>query len=712
MKRKFSIQITILVSFLMVLMLSCGSIIYYNYIKTTESFMEDVESDIQIKTNMILNDTQNYLLPAKITTQFMAWFSQSETNVLDAIDDITMQAMKMLELYPQIAGFFSGDSAGDFVAVRFVGEDATYPYGEKLPLPKNARYEVRIINRHSGLVTEFHKYLDKNGRVVALQERPRATEYFDPRHRPWYRGAEDTKKPYWSDPYIFLLSQKVGVTAATPVVNEEGKVKIVISADITMDAISDLLTQHKIGKTGFAFIFNPQGEIVGYPNIHKLGNSIKTSLPTFKDTKNPILIDAFKYYQKTKKMRFLISNEGMDYLIRFKEFGEKFEKTWLIGFIVPKKELTGPIDDITKLMMIFSLIVFLLSGLLIYIISKNIARPITRAADAMSAIARFEIDESDIQSSYFSEIQKMNRALMHMKQSLRDFSRFVPKAVVTKLIESGSGAKIGGRKRNITLMFTDIENFTTISEKMSSEKLIVHLSDYLNQLTHIIQENNGTIDKYIGDAIMTFWGAPVDDPKHPLLACKAALACKKRLEELNKTWELDGKPPLYTRFGIHTGDAIVGNVGSEDRLNYSAFGDSVNLGARLEGINKYYHTEIIISHETYKNVRHKFICRPLDMVAVKGKNIAVAIYELLYEVSEDQNKKLDMEVAQEFARMTKEAFALYLEKDWDGAIKKYTELKKKYPKDYMPDLFIDRCKAFKASPPDDSWQGVAVMTEK
>lgn len=696
----------------MVLMLSCGSIIYYNYIKTTESFMEDVESDIQIKTNMILNDTQNYLLPAKITTQFMAWFSQSESNVLDALDDITVQAMKMLELYPQIAGFFSGDSAGDFVAVRFVDQDATYPYGEKLPLPKNARYEVRIINRHSGLVTEFHKYLDKKGRVVALQERPRSTEYFDPRHRPWYRGAEDTKRPYWSDPYIFLLSQKVGVTAATPVVNEEGKVKIVISADITMDAISDLLTQHTIGKTGFAFIFNPQGEIVGYPNIHKLGNSVKTNLPTFKDTKNSVLIDAFKYYQKTKKMRFLISNEGIDYLIRFKEFGEKFEKTWLIGFIVPKKELTGPIDDITELMMIFSLIIFILSGLLIYIISKNIARPITRAADAMSAIARFEIDESDIKPSYFSEIQKMNKALMHMKQSLRDFSRFVPKAVVTKLIESGSGARIGGRKRNITLMFTDIENFTTISEKMSSEKLIVHLSDYLNQLTHIIQDNNGTIDKYIGDAIMTFWGAPVDDPKHPLLACKTALACKKRLEELNKTWELDGKPPLFTRFGIHTGYAIVGNVGSEDRLNYSAFGDSVNLAARLEGINKYYHTEILISHETYKNVRHKFICRPLDMVAVKGKNIAVVIYELLYEISEDQNKKLDMEVAQEFARMTKEAFALYLEKDWDGSIKKYTELKKKYPKDYMPDLFIDRCKAFKASPPDDSWQGVAVMTEK
>lgn len=693
-------------------MFSCGSIIYYNYIKTTDSFMEDVEADIQIKTEMILSDTQNYLLPAKITTQFMAWFSQSETNVLDAIDDITMQAMKMLELYPQISGFFSGDSEGDFVAVRLVGEDAAYPYGEKLPLPKNVRYEVRVINRHSGVTTEFHKFLDKKGRVVALQERPRSTEYFDPRHRPWYRGAEDTKKPYWSDPYMFLLSQKVGVTAATPVINEEGKVKIVISADITMDAISHLLTQHTIGKTGFAFIFNPHGEVVGYPNIHKLDNSVKTTLPTFKDTKNKILIEAFKHYQKTNKKRFILSSEGVEFLIRFKEFGEKFEKKWLIGFMVPKKELTGAIDDITELMMIFSLVILTLSGVLIYIISRNIARPITRASNAMTSIARFEIDESDIKPSYFSEIQSMNKALMHMKQSLRDFSRFVPKAVVTKLIESGSGAKIGGRKRNITLMFTDIEGFTTISEKMSSEKLIVHLSDYLNQLTHIIQDNNGTIDKYIGDAIMTFWGAPMEDPKHPLLACKTALACKARLEELNKTWELDGKPALYTRFGIHTGDAIVGNVGSEDRLNYSAFGDSVNLGARLESINKYYHTEIIISHETYKNVRHKFICRPLDMVTVKGKHISVAIYELLFEISEDQNKKLDMEVAQEFARMTKEAFALYLEQNWDGAIEKYTELKKKYPKDYIPDLFLERCKEFKASPPGESWQGVAVMTEK
>tara|TARA_R110002095_G_scaffold22118_4_gene23901 strand:+ start:1342 stop:3432 length:2091 start_codon:yes stop_codon:yes gene_type:complete len=696
----------------MVLIVACGSIIYYNYVKTTESFMEDVESDIQKSTNIILSNTQNYLLPAKITTQFIAWFSKTETNVLDAVDDITLQAMKMLELYPQIAGFFSGDYQGDFVAVRPVEKDANYPYGEKKPLPKSAKYEIRTINRHSGVITEFHKYLDRKGRVVALQERPRSTEYYDPRHRPWYRGAEDTKGPYWSDPYIFLLSQKVGVTAATPIFGNDGKVKIVISADITMGAISELLTKHKIGKTGFVFILTPQGEVVGYPNIGKINNSIKTTLPTYKDTKNPVLIEAFKYYQKTNEPKFLLPHKGITYLVRFKKFGEKFEKKWLIGFIVPKKELTRAVDDITQLMMIFSLIILALSGVLIYIISRNIARPITQAANTMTSIARFEIDESDIKPSYFTEIQKMNKALTHMKQSLRDFSRFVPKAVVTKLIESGSGAKIGGRKRNITLMFTDIENFTTISERMSSEKLIVHLSDYLNQLTHIIQQYNGTIDKYIGDAIMTFWGAPVDDPQHPILACKTALACKDRLEELNKTWELDGKPALYTRFGIHTGDAIVGNVGSEDRLNYSAFGDSVNLGARLESINKYYHTEIIISHETYKNVRHKFICRPLDIVAVKGKNIGIAIYELLSEISEDQNKKLDMEAAQEFAGLTKEAFNLYLEQEWDKAIAKYTELKRKHPKDTIPELFMARCKAFKASPPGEDWQGVAIMTEK
>ncbi len=712
MKQKFSIQVTILISFLTVLMIACGSIIYYNYFKTSESFMEDLEADIDRATQTIVSNTESYLLPAKISTQFIAWFSKNENNVLDSADDITLQATKLLDLYPQIAGFYNGDAQGNFLAIKRVDAGTTYPYGEKRPLPKNARYEVRIINRNTGIATEFRKYLDKDARVVALQERPRASEYFDARHRPWYRGAEETKGPYWSDPYIFLLSQKVGITASTPVLSKIGKTKLVISADITMHAISELMTRHKIGKTGITFIINQKGELVGYPGLSDIDNTIKTTLPTYKDTRNPVLIEAYKYHKKSGKYNFDLNYDGVTYLIRLKEIAKKLDKKWIIGFIVPERELTGTVTDMTELMMIFSFLIVAFSAFLIFLISKNIAAPIRKAANTMASIAKFEINDTEIKDSNFSEIQLMNTALRNMQQSLRDFSKFVPKAVVSKLMESGSGATIGGRKRNISLMFTDIQGFTTISEKMSSEKLIIHLSDYLNQLTYIIQKNKGTIDKYIGDAIMTFWGAPLDDPNHPIDACKAALACKEKLEELNKTWVLDGKPALYTRFGIHTGDAIVGNVGSEDRLNYSAFGDGVNLAARLEGINKYYGTTITISHETYKNVRHKFICRPMDIVAVKGKKEGVPIYELLVELSEEHNKKLDIEVAQTVVDITTDAFNFYLSQEWDKAIKKYQDLKKLSSKDNLPDIFIERCKAFKKSPPGENWKGICVMKEK
>ncbi len=712
MKKHFSIQVTILVSFLLVLIIACGSIIFYNYSKTSDSFMAELEEDINQSKKTIILNTESYLTPAKVATQFVAWFSKNENNVLDAAENITLQSMKLLDLYPQISGFYTGDSQGNVLAIKRVKKDDTYPYGKKLKLPASARYEVRTINRSTGLVTEFRRYLDKNSRIVALQERPRATEYFDPRHRPWYRGAQETKKSYWSDPYIFLLSQNIGVTAATPNLSRTGKVQFVVSADITMGAISELMTRSKIGKTGITFILNQKGELVGYPGLKDLENTDKTTLPTYKDTKNPVLINAYKYHKKTGLYNFALKHDGTDYLVRLKKFGENFDKKWLIGFIVPEGELTGAVDDMTQLMMIFSGIIVLLSALFIFIISKNITAPIRKAANTMASIARFEISEEKIKDSRFSEIQQMNKALRNMKQSLRDFSKFVPKAIVMKLMTSGSGATIGGRKRHISLLFTDIKGFTSISEKMSSEKLIVHLSDYLNELTLIIQENSGTIDKYIGDAIMSFWGAPTEDPDHPLQACRTALLCKIKLEELNKTWLLDGKPPLYTRFGIHTGDAIVGNVGSEDRLNYSAFGDGVNLAARLEGINKYYGTDITISHETYKNVRHKFICRPTDVVAVKGKEEGVPIYELLLELSDDHNKKLDIEAAQAIANLTAEAFNFYLAQDWSKAIKKYQELKKLSPKDALPDLFIKRCKSFKKSPPGTNWNGIYIMKEK
>jgi adenylate cyclase len=327
-------------------------------------------------------------------------------------------------------------------------------------------------------------------------------------------------------------------------------------------------------------------------------------------------------------------------------------------------------------------------------------------------IGNFEIDVSSGIKSHFYEIELMNHALETMKRSLRDFGRFVPKAVVRKLIESGEGAELGGKKMNITCMFSDVQNFTGISEKMSSEKLALHISDYFDQLTQIVLEEQGTIDKYIGDSIMAFWGAPLEDHNHPAHACRTVLNCTKKLVELNKNWALEGKPVMLTRFGVHTGDAVVGNVGSKDRLNYSAFGDTINLASRLEGANKQYHTYMMISHETYKEVRTDFICRPLDIVAVVGRVEGIRIYELMAERTNEPRSKFEQDQADTIANLTSIAFELYLDRNFKKAEKAYQNVLRVVPDDYLSQLFIQRCKEYQKHTPEKSWRGVYVLTHK
>lgn len=716
MKRHFRIQITILISSLLVLILTSGSIIFYNYINTRNENLHNADEQIRSATDTISEATAAYLNPASVSTKFLAWFAGRYSSILDNKALLGDQAMKMLELYPQIAGFYCGDNQGNLVAVKPVTSGENYPYSTNTPLPSGATFEIQTINRSPSSTMEFYTYMDQDGRTVGTQQRPFGSggPYFDPRSRPWYHGAAETGHQYWSDPYIFILSHQIGITAAAPVKTSEGKVHMVISADITMAEISQTLKKHKIGKSGITFILDENGNLIGYPDqelvIKNAGG--KTVLATYKDTKNPVIIESFERFQKTGELSFRITQNGDPYLVSFKKLGQQIHKKWLLGFIVYLPELTAEANKVTNYMMIFSVLVVIAATIIIFIISKNIARPIERISEDLNKISHFDIDTVKVEESNFTEISRMNNAMENMKRSLRDFSRFVPKSVVKKLIESGSGAEIGGTKKNITLMFTDIKGFTSLSEQMTSERLIKHLSNYLNELTIIIQKNKGTIDKYIGDAIMSFWGAPDIDDQHSLHACRAAYECQLKLRELNHSWELDGKPPFFTRIGLHTGDAIVGNVGSEDRLNYSAFGDSVNMASRLEGVNKAYGTQILISHSTFTNVRQHFICRPVDLVTVVGKTEPMRIYELSCPISEDDKDKYNQEEMARLSELCEQAFEHYLNKEWDQALEGYKLVLKNHPSDSVAKVFIDRIENYKKSPPPSGWNGVYAFTKK
>jgi len=209
------------------------------------------------------------------------------------------------------------------------------------------------------------------------------------------------------------------------------------------------------------------------------------------------------------------------------------------------------------------------------------------------------------------------------------FGKYVSPVVIDNLIKNPDKINLGGEKRNITIFFSDIRGFTSISENLKPEELVNLLNDYLTEMTSIITKNEGLVDKFMGDAIMAFWGAPLDQPDHAELACKSSLEMMDKLKELQKKWKKEGIPSFDIGIGLNSGEAIVGNMGSSNRFDYTAMGDNVNIASRLEGLNKTYKTNIIISENTYKLVKDKFEVKKLDSVTVKGKKKAITIYELL-----------------------------------------------------------------------------------
>jgi adenylate cyclase len=219
------------------------------------------------------------------------------------------------------------------------------------------------------------------------------------------------------------------------------------------------------------------------------------------------------------------------------------------------------------------------------------------------------------------------------KARIRDmFGKYVSPRVVEEILENPP--ELGGVDKDLTVCFSDIRGFTTLSESMTPQELVNHLNEYLTSMTDIIMEYQGTLDKYVGDEIMWFFGAPLPQEEHALLACKCALQQMEKLHELNRNWPEEKR--INIGIGVNTGIMTVGNMGSAGRMNYTLTGDNVNLGARLEGTNKQYGTNIIISEYTYGQVKDHIIARELDNIRVKGKNRPVLIYELVDVIDETE----------------------------------------------------------------------------
>jgi adenylate cyclase len=284
------------------------------------------------------------------------------------------------------------------------------------------------------------------------------------------------------------------------------------------------------------------------------------------------------------------------------------------------------------------------------------------------------------------------------------FQQYVSPEVIRRLLADPERVK--PRKTPVTVLFSDIRGFTSISESLDAQELAELLNSYLTEMTRIIFRNQGTLDKYIGDAVMAIWGAPFDEPRHPTRCCEAALSMLARLSEMQKAWHARGMPVLDIGIGINTGIASVGNMGSALRYGYTAMGDTVNLASRLEGLNKEYGTRIIISESTYIALQNEgILTRELDLIRVKGKAVPVTIYEVLSEEAVANGGK-------HLTQLFSHGREAYKQRDWRAAKTAFEEVLHRWPQDGPARIFLFRCVEYLREAPEEDWDGVYIMKHK
>ncbi|MBI2362429.1 MAG: adenylate/guanylate cyclase domain-containing protein, partial [Elusimicrobia bacterium] len=292
------------------------------------------------------------------------------------------------------------------------------------------------------------------------------------------------------------------------------------------------------------------------------------------------------------------------------------------------------------------------------------------------------------------------------REITRAFSLYLAPQMVARIAERPETLVLGGERRELSCYFSDIENFTNFSEKLTPEKLTALMNRYLGEMTDTVLESGGTLDKYIGDAVMAFWGAPLARADHALAACRVALRNQQKLSVLREVLIKEGYPCVRARIGLNSGTASVGNMGSSQRFSYTALGDDINLASRLEGANKVYGTYILISHSTRQGAGDAVEVRELDLLKVKGKDKAVPVYELLGLRGAVEPSVLAA------ARRFEEALALCRARRFKEAGAAFEAFHAQHPADKAAKLYIGRCRTMLETPPEDGWDGSFALTEK
>jgi adenylate cyclase len=596
----------------------------------------------------------------------------------------------------------------DTVSSSYVGfEDGTFrmmmrtPVGLKLQdkvVPMETAFASRWLDRTvPATAVDTFSFRDKQDIEVGTSQ---VAAVYDPRTRDWYKDAAIKKSTALSAPYIFSSSGLPGITIASPFY-KEGAIAGVVAVDITLDNLSQFLAARLVSPGAMSLIIDEQEKVIANSNLKEKVKLIdkKVNLKHIGalDSDLPALamVQQAKVSDKNN-FTFVHPTTNEEYAVSFSSFASDANKRWQVLILAPLDDFSGPLKKNNQRLIIFGSLAIVLQILFIYFLSRLIAKPLERLEKKVNDVRELSAASQNIViTSPIREISSLSRAVDTLDHAVRSFASFVPASLVKHLIESDQQLQLGGQSRFLTVMFCDVEAFSTLAESSPSNELLTRISAYLEVVTLAVNEEHGTIDKFIGDAAMAFWGAPSALSDHAWHACAAAIRISQRMAALNAQWAAEGLAPLQIRIGIHCDSMMVGNIGSKHRMSYTVMGDAVNLASRLEEINKEYGTQICVSQSIYREVGERLSLRPIDEVTVKGRRTALNIYELfgVIDANNSNNALEASEEALEQCSLSRLAYQAYKDKNWKKAASLYEELFNRFPKDHLAANMLLRCQA-------------------
>jgi adenylate cyclase len=517
--------------------------------------------------------------------------------------------------------------------------------------------------------------------------------------RTWFKTGIKAEDPEWFKVTDHPIGERPSIAFAGPIdVYQERQGVLAIIIEYTR--LARFLSQLEVGRTGTAFIFDGSGELVAAPDkeadeLHPARGD-QTLLPLAK---------------------MALARAGTDkeaWRSRLTSGGEAYEVAltplsfpgWRLATVIPEAEFLGPVETTLRRLIIGLAIGAVLAALASALLARTvIATPLSRVVGEIRHVETFALEQVRRHPSRVKEIASLSGAIAEMASGLSAFRKFIPADLVRALLRQGVEAKPGGAIQELSVMFVDVAGFTGLSERMG-DRVVPLLSRYLDLASEVVVANGGTIDKFIGDAVMAFWGAPQPQADHAARCCRAALGIQRAIAESGLVDDLGH--PLQIRIGINSGRMLVGNIGSELRLNYTVIGDAVNVASRLESANKSYGTQILIGEATERLARGAVITREIDSIAVYGREEGIAVHELIGLAGEAD---AECEAGSWIARY-EQGLAMYRARDFDGAIRQFAAVLDQRADDRPAQIMRDRCAQLLGAAPDRSWRPVAALTSK